>query len=59
MQVLPQYEITDLKAVYAARPEWFELKPRDGLIKSALRQIDPTAEIPGMRHWREEKVSTR
>jgi hypothetical protein len=54
-----RYEITDLAACYAARPEWFELKPRDGIIKSALKVMDETTQIPGMRHWKEQKLSTR
>jgi hypothetical protein len=59
LRVEPAYEITDAKALFAVRPEWFEVKPRDGLIKSSLRQIDPSTTIPGLRHWREEKVSAR
>lgn len=57
LNVKPAYEITDLKAALAHRPEWFEIKPRDGVIKAALKTVPEGAEIPGIRHWRETSLS--
>lgn len=54
-----EYEITDVKAAYAHRPEWFELKPRDSVIKSALRAMEAGTEVPGVKFTKIAKAILR
>lgn len=42
------HEITDAAALYAVRPEWFELVPKKVVMKAA---ISKTTILPGLRVW--------
>lgn len=49
-----RYEVLDIRAVYAARPELcgLEIKP-----SAVLATCDPAMQVPGLRLWWEEKAT--
>lgn len=50
------YEVTDIRALYAARPELCNLEPK----ASAIRAVCvPELPVPGLRMWYEEQTSIR
>lgn len=51
-----QFEIVDLPALFAARPDLVELVPRRSAITAALKV---TREIPGLRVWDEKQTRVR
>lgn len=52
------YEITDAAALYAARPEFFNLEPKASVIK-AVCTPEMRDKPPGIRLWFEDTLSTR
>lgn len=52
----PDFEITDAAALYAVRPEFFELVPRKSVIKAA---INAKTNLPGLKVWMATKTQTR
>jgi len=51
-----KYEVTDVKALYAARPELCELTPKPAAIRSTC---SPEVPVPGLRCWWEMDTSIR
>jgi uncharacterized protein YhaN len=54
LRTVPEFEILDIHAVYAARPELVKLE----ISKSALNNLlnsNPKIVIPGVKHWRTAK----
>jgi hypothetical protein len=47
---IPKFEVLDIAALYAARPECVKLEPNNTLI-TALIKGNPSIVIPGLRHW--------
>lgn len=54
----PKFEVTDMAAFYAAKPELVRLETNDAAITAILR-ANPNIKIPGLRHWVEEKLNLR
>lgn len=52
------FEVTDIKALYAAHPELVVLEPNGTAIRAILR-ANPNLQVPGLRHWRESKLNVR
>jgi hypothetical protein len=53
-----KFEVTDVHALYAARPELVKLEPNAGVINAVLRG-SPKASIPGLRVWEEAAAIVR
>lgn len=53
-----KHEVTDIKALYAARPELVKLEPKTALINSAIA-MEECKEIPGLRIWEEIDTTVR
>ena len=56
LRVTPKFEITDIAALYAARPELVKLEVNTAMMNSLLRAA-PKIILPGVRHWTEAKAS--
>lgn len=52
------YEVTDIAALYAARPELVTLEPNGAAIR-AICKANPKLQLPGLRHWTEAKTFIR
>lgn len=52
------FEVTDIRALYQAHPELVTLEPNGTAIRAILR-ANPNLQVPGLRHWREAKLSVR
>lgn len=52
-----RFEVTDVLALFTARPELVDLVPKPAAINAALRGGD--REIPGLRVWEETRVGVR
>lgn len=52
------FEVTDIRALYAAHPELVNLEPNGTAIRAILRNA-PNLQVPGLRHWREAKLNVR
>lgn len=52
------FEVDDIAALYAARPELVNLEPNGTAIRSILK-ANPKLELPGLRHWTEAKSFIR
>lgn len=52
------FEVTDIRALYAAHPELVTLEPNGTAIRAILRNA-PNLQLPGIRHWREAKLNVR
>lgn len=52
------FEVTDIRALYAAYPELVNLEPNGTAIRAILRNA-PNLQVPGLRHWREAKLNVR
>lgn len=52
------FEVTDIVALYAARPELVNLEPNGTAIR-AICKANPTLQLPGLRHWTEAKTNIR
>ncbi len=50
------FEVTDAAALYAARPDFFELVQRRSIIRASVTK---ETVLPGLRVWEEEKVEVR
>lgn len=50
------FEVTDIKALYAAHPELVVLEPNGTAIR-AICKTNPNLQVPGLRHWVEQKLS--
>jgi len=50
------FEVTDIRALYAAHPELVVLEPNGTAIRSILK-ANPNLQVPGLRHWTEQKLS--
>jgi hypothetical protein len=50
------FEVDDVKAMYAAFPELCVIEPNGAAIRAILK-ANPELKVPGLRHWREAKVS--
>jgi hypothetical protein len=57
IQVRPswEYEVTDLAALFAARPELCTIEPNPSAIRAALAADKP---IPGLRYWQVAKATS-
>jgi hypothetical protein len=53
-----KFEITDIAALYRARPELVTLTPNTAAIKAVLKAA-PSLELPGLRHWKEASTFVR
>jgi uncharacterized protein (DUF2384 family) len=51
-----KFEVTDVKALYAARPDLCLIEPNNAAIRA---QIPHNQNIPGLRIWQEAKASIR
>lgn len=49
------FEVEDIAALHAARPELVELKPRNAAIRSIIKDHD----LPGVRRWQESSMTMR
>lgn len=54
-----KYEITDIKALYAAMPYCVTLSENTLILKDALKKLKEGEAIPGVRHWKEAKTHVR
>lgn len=52
------FEVTDIAALYAARPELVNLEPNGTAIRSICK-ANPKLQLPGLRHWTEAKSFIR
>jgi hypothetical protein len=52
------FEVTDIKALFAAHPELVVLEPNGSAIRAILR-ANPNLQVPGLRHWKEAKLNVR
>lgn len=52
------FEVTDIVALYAARPELVNLEPNGSAIR-AICKANPKLQLPGLRHWTEAQTSIR
>lgn len=52
------FEVTDIVALYAARPELVNLEPNGAAIR-AICKANPKLQLPGLRHWTEAKTNIR
>lgn len=52
----PKFEVTDMAAFYAAKPELVRLETNDAAIRAILK-ANPNIKIQGLRHWTEEKLN--
>ncbi len=52
------FEVTDIVALYAARPELVNLEPNGTAIR-AICKVNPKLQLPGLRHWTEAKTNIR
>jgi len=50
------YEITDAAALYAVRPEFFDLVPKKSVIKVSITK---NTKLPGLKVWEETKTGVR
>jgi hypothetical protein len=53
-----KFEVTDIHALYAARPEMVKLEAAAAVINAVLRS-NPKASIPGLRTWEEAAAIVR
>lgn len=53
----PRFEVLDLAAAYAARPEFFEVTARTAAIKASIR--GGLSSVPGMRIWWETATTLK
>lgn len=53
-----KFEVTDISALYAARPELVNLTPNNAVIRAAIKSGNGKA-IPGLRIWREAGAIVR
>ncbi len=51
-----KHEITDAAALYAVRPEWFELVPKKSIMNAS---ITATTKLPGLKVWETIETQTR
>ena len=51
-----RFEVDDIKAVYAAYPELVVLEPNGAAIRAIIK-TNPNLQVPGLRHWVEQKLS--
>jgi hypothetical protein len=51
-----RFEVTDIAALYAARPEFCSIEPNGTAIRAVLKG-SPNLQVPGLRHWVEETLS--
>ena len=54
----PDFAVEDIKALYAAHPDYCTIEPNRRVILAILT-ANPEIKIPGVRHWREAKASIR
>lgn len=52
------FEVDDIVALYAARPELVNLEPNGAAIR-AICKANPKLQLPGLRHWTEAKTNIR
>lgn len=52
------FEVDDIVALYAARPELVNLEPNGTAIR-AICKANPNLQLPGLRHWTEAKTNIR
>lgn len=52
------FEVNDIVALYAARPELVNLEPNGTAIR-AICKANPNLQLPGLRHWTEAKTNIR
>ena len=52
------FEVDDIVALYAARPELVNLEPNGTAIR-AICKANPKLQLPGLRHWTEAKTNIR
>lgn len=52
------FEVDDIVALYAARPELVNLEPNGTAIRSICK-ANPKLQLPGLRHWTEAKTNIR
>lgn len=52
----PKFEVTDIKALYAAHPDYCNIEPNGSVIIGIMRQ-NPNIKIPGVRTWWEAGAS--
>ncbi len=52
------FEVYDIVALYAARPELVNLEPNGTAIR-AICKANPNLQLPGLRHWTEAKTNIR
>ena len=52
------FEVDDIVALYAARPELVNLEPNGSAIR-AICKANPKLQLPGLRHWTEAKTNIR
>jgi len=50
-----EYEVTDIQALFAARPDLVTLEPNPSAIRAALAADKP---IPGLRYWQVNKATS-
>ena len=52
------FEVDDIVALYAARPELVNIEPNGTAIR-AICKANPKLQLPGLRHWTEAKTNIR
>lgn len=52
------FDVNDIIALYAARPELVNLEPNGTAIR-AICKANPNLQLPGLRHWTEAKTNIR
>jgi hypothetical protein len=52
------FEVTDIKALHAAEPNLVTLEPNGTAIRSIIK-ANPNIQLPGVRHWIEQKLNLR
>jgi hypothetical protein len=54
-----KFEVTDLRALYAAAPHCVKLEAVAGVLQSVLKNLPEGGTLPGVRHWSEPVAIVR
>jgi hypothetical protein len=54
-----KYEVTDIRALYAAAPHCVKMEAVAGVLQSVLKNLPEGGTLPGVRHWSEPVAVVR
>jgi len=58
-RTLLKFEVTDIRALYAAAPHCVKLEAVSGVLQSILKNLPEGGTLPGVRHWQEPVAIVR